>query len=109
MKPLIFYVDVEGTLINSIGNKTVAIEDVVKHIQELFEHGAILYCWSSAGADFAQQTAIALNLEKCFQAFLPKPNILIDDISIDSWRRLMQVHPSKCVTKTLYDYEDSLG
>ena len=54
MPSFVIYVDVEGTLINSYGTKTIPIEPVVKHIRELFEHGAILYCWSSAGADFAQ-------------------------------------------------------
>lgn len=84
MKSLVIYVDVEGTLVNSIGTKTIPIEDVIKHVQELYEHGAILYCWSSAGAEFAQKTATNLNIETYFQAFLPKPNVLIDDVTIDS-------------------------
>jgi len=108
MQSLVIYVDVEGTLINSFGNKTIPIESVVKHIRELYEHGAILYCWSSAGADFAKEAANKVGLEECFQSFLPKPNVLIDDISIENWSKLLQIHPSNCVNKTLYDYEDEL-
>lgn len=108
MKSLVIYVDVEGTLINSVGNKAVPIDAVINHVRELYEHGALLYCWSSAGAEFAKQTATKVGLEACFQAFLPKPNVLIDDISIENWRKLLQIHPSKCTNKTLYDYEDEL-
>jgi len=109
MKSLVIYVDVEGTLINSVGNKRLPIQAVIKHVQELYEHGATLYCWSSAGADFAQKTATDIGLESYFQAFLTKPNVLIDDVSITSWYRLLEIHPSKCATKTLYDYEDELS
>jgi len=109
MQSLVIYVDVEGTLINSFGNKTIPIGPVVKHIRELYDHGAILYCWSSAGADFAKEAAINVGLEDCFQSYLPKPNVLIDDIRMENWSSLLQIHPTNCVTKTLYDYEDDLA
>jgi len=108
MKSLVIYVDVEGTLLNSIGNKSVPIEPVINHVRELYEHGATLYCWSSAGADYARQAAIKVNLEECFTAFLPKPNVAIDDVNIEDWHRFIQIHPTKCTTKSLYDYEDEL-
>lgn len=108
MKSLVIYVDVEGTFVNSIGHRQVPIESVVKHLRELYEHGATLYCWSSAGADFAHQAAKTAQLEDCFKAFLPKPNVLIDDIAVEDWRQLLQIHPEKCASKSLYDYEDEL-
>ena len=108
MKSLVIYVDVEGTLINSVGNKVVPIEPVINHVCELYDHGATLYCWSSAGANYARQAAITIGLEECFKAFLPKPNVAIDDVNIEDWRRFIQIHPTKCTSKSLYDYEDEL-
>ena len=63
MQSLVIYVDVEGTLINSYGTKMIPIEAVVIHVRELYEHGAILYCWSSAGADYARQVAAEVGLD----------------------------------------------
>ena len=108
MKPVVIYVDVEGTLVNTIGNRQVPIEAVIQHIRDLYEHGAELYCWSSAGASFAENVANSIGLVECFKAFLPKPNVMIDDIAITDWRQLLQIHPRHCVSKSLYDYEDAL-
>ena len=77
---------------------------VVQHIRDLKEQGAILYCWSSGGADYARQSAEEFNIADCFVGFLPKPNLLLDDQSIDEWRYLECVHPAACARKTLEDY-----
>lgn len=54
------------------------------------------YCWSSGGADYARESAEEFGLTDCFTAFLPKPNVLLDDQNVADWRRLRQVHPNEC-------------
>jgi hypothetical protein len=44
-------------------------------------------------------TLVELGIEACFQAFLPKPDALIDDVRVGEWR-LTQLHPSECRGKS---------
>ena len=50
----------------------------------------------------------SLDIEDCFKAFLPKPNVIIDDQSLADWRRLVHVHPGEAVSKTAEEYADAL-
>jgi hypothetical protein len=77
---------------------------VIQHLRSLKEQGAVLYCWSSGGADYARQSAEEFSITDCFVGFLPKPNVLLDDQDIKEWRYLKCVHPAECVGKTLEDY-----
>lgn len=54
-----------------------------------------MYCWSSGGAEYARSTAEELGIADCFAAFLPKPHLLIDDVSIAEWK-LTELHPNEC-------------
>lgn len=90
----IFYIDVDDTLVRHIGPKIIPIPKSIKHIKLLKEEGATLYCWSSAGAAEAERICTMLGIEKLFEAFLPKPNVLIDDCKVDSWPSFEQVHPN---------------
>ncbi len=65
-------------------------------IRRLHTQGETLYCWSSGGAEYARTSAEEFGVANCFQAFLPKPDILLDDQKIADWRRLRQVHPNEC-------------
>ncbi len=96
MTPLVIYVDVDDTFVRSYGTKRIPIPAVLGHIWSLFELGATLYCWSSGGADYARVSAEEFRIADCFLAFLPKPDVLLDDQNIADWRRLRQVHPNKC-------------
>ena len=55
-----------------------------------------LYCWSSGGADYAREAPKSSASTDCFTAFLPKPDVLLDDQNVADWRRLRQVHPNEC-------------
>ena len=92
----VIYVDVDDTFVRSYGTKRIPIPAVLGHIRSLFEAGANLYCWSSGGADYARVSAEEFSIADCFLAFLPKPDILLDDQNIADWRRLRQVHPNEC-------------
>jgi hypothetical protein len=90
---LVVYVDVDETLIRSAGTKRMPIPSVVAHVKELAKANTELYCWSTAGAEYERSTARELGIEALFVAFLPKPNVLIDDQDIGTWKRFTVVHP----------------
>ena len=106
--PLVIYVDVDETLIRSYGRKRIAMPSVIRHVRQLFEAGATLYCWSSGGAAYAQSSAEECGIADCFRAFLPKPQVLIDDQRICDWRTLLEIHPASCSGSTVETYRTAL-
>ncbi|BCM91978.1 hypothetical protein IAD21_03857 [Abditibacteriota bacterium] len=94
MSPPIVYIDVDDTFVRSVGTKRIPMPNVIRHIRDLKEQGATLYCWSSGGAEYAQASAREFGLEDCFEAFLPKPHLLVDDQEPHEWRGFKVVHPS---------------
>lgn len=103
--PLVVYVDVDDTLVRSAGTKRMPIPNVVTHVKQLAAQGGVeLYCWSTAGAEYARATARELGIEKCFVAFLPKPNIMIDDQEISTWKRFAVVHPLAIAEQGVEEY-----
>jgi hypothetical protein len=107
-QPLYIYVDVDDTFVRTHGTKRIPIPSVIQHIRDLANQGVELYCWSSGGAAYARRSAEEFGVAECFAAFLPKPNILLDDQEIETWRRLAQVHPGACLSWTLDDYRRCL-
>ena len=95
----VIYVDVDDTLVRSFGSKRVPITSMIELVRALAERGAALYCWSSGGAEYARATAEELGLDDCFQAFLPKPHLLLDDVQVNGWR-LTELHPAECSSLT---------
>lgn len=103
-RPLYIYVDVDETLLRNFGTKQIPMLNVVEHVKKLYEQGAILYCWSSGGANYARESAQKLGIDQCFVAFLPKPQVLIDDLKLANWRTLEEIHPNSCNSYSLNDY-----
>jgi phosphoglycolate phosphatase-like HAD superfamily hydrolase len=89
------YIDVDDTLVRSTGTKRIPILSVVAHVRALKNDGWELYCWSSGGSDYANATARELGIAACFAGFLPKPNIMIDDVPPQSWPFLRIIHPAE--------------
>ncbi len=106
--PLVVYVDVDDTFVRSYGAKRIPIPAVIQHVRALWQQGAELYCWSSGGAEYAKESAVEFGIKECFTAFLPKPNIVLDDQRISEWRRLLEVHPAATVTESVEDYREKL-
>lgn len=98
------FVDVDDTLVRTVGTKRIPMPTVIQQVRDLHAQGATLYCWSAGGGDYARQSAEELGIAGCFTAFLPKPNVLIDDQSPDKWPRSLLVHPSQCNGQSLADY-----
>jgi hypothetical protein len=108
MTPVVF-VDVDDTLIRSVGTKRIPVGSAVAHVRELHRRGAVLYCWSTGGADYARASAEEVGLADSFVGFLPKPNVLIDDQDVTDWRRLIRIHPSNCGEGRFDDYRATFG
>jgi len=94
MPPVIF-VDVDDTLVRSYGTKRIPMPAVIARVRALKQQGAILYLWSTGGADYCKTTAAELGLEDCFVSFLPKPNLYIDDQPVHEWRSCKHLYPSQ--------------
>ncbi|XXF79483.1 HAD family hydrolase [Myxococcaceae bacterium GXIMD 01537] len=95
----VIYVDIDDTLVRSFGSKRMPMLHMMALVRDLRARGARLYCWSSGGADYARASAEEVGLGGCFEAFLPKPRLLLDDVLVDQWR-LAQLHPSECSSLT---------
>ncbi len=106
---LAVYVDVDETLMRHYGTRQIPIPSVIKQVKALHKQGAELYCWSSMGADYARQAAESCGVAQCFQAFLPKPQIIVDDQQPKAWRKILHVHPSQCSSQTtVEEYREEL-
>jgi hypothetical protein len=92
-QPLTIFVDIDDTLVRSVGTKRIPIPAVVKAVRALHAEGAVLYAWSSGGADYARESSAELGIHDCFVGFLPKPDVVLDDQAPSEWRRLLHVHP----------------
>jgi hypothetical protein len=101
---LIIYVDIDDTLVRSFGSKRIPMTEMVRHVRELGREGVALYAWSSGGGDYARTSARELGIEDCFEAFLPKPNVMIDDQAPAEWRRLVHVRPGEAAAMTVPEY-----
>jgi FMN phosphatase YigB (HAD superfamily) len=91
---MIYFVDVDDTLIRTYGTKVVPIVKTIQTVRDLHSQGQTLYCWSSGGAEYARKIATQLGIESCFVAFVPKPQVLIDDQEPAEWKTMKVVHPS---------------
>ncbi len=86
MDESVVFVDVDDTLIRTIGTKRIPMPRVVERVKSLHQQGATLYLWSSGGAAYAKESAEELGISHCFAAFLPKPTIILDDQAVSDWR-----------------------
>ena len=82
----VVYVDVDDTLVRSVGTKRIPMPRVIEKVRSLHREGATLYLWSSGGEDYAKSSAQELGIAECFTGFLPKPTVIIDDQAVSDWR-----------------------
>jgi hypothetical protein len=100
-KPLVAFIDIDDTLVRSFGSKRIAMSAMVERVRLLHAEGAVLYAWSSGGADYARSSADELGVGACFVAFLPKPDVFIDDVPVEAWRYTVQLHPNTAAHRTV--------
>ena len=88
------FVDVDDTLVRSVGTKRIPMVRSIEHVRTLKNDGWELYCWSAGGGEYARQSAEELGIADCVVGFLPKPTLMIDDLRPDEWRGLTVIHPA---------------
>jgi phosphoglycolate phosphatase-like HAD superfamily hydrolase len=76
MKNVNVFVDVDLTLVDHNGR---LIEGAETALRSLKRRGCHLYLWSNGGAQYARAVAERHKLSDLFEAFVPKPDVLIDD------------------------------
>ena len=90
----VVFVDVDDTLIRTVGSKRIPMVRMVDRIKQLAESPVTMYLWSSGGADYAREVAAELGISSCFEGILPKPTLLIDDQHPAEWRYLRHELPN---------------
>lgn len=77
MRNVNVFIDVDLTLVDHQG---VLLPNVAEAMQILHDGGCHLFLWSTGGADYCRRTAERAGVEHLFEAFLPKPDIYVDDM-----------------------------
>lgn len=90
---MVIFVDVDDTLVRTVGAKRIPMPNTIRRVRELFDEGHTLYLWSSGGADYCRASAEELGITDCFIGFLPKPQMIIDDQEFADWRNLIHERP----------------
>ena len=91
----IIYFDIDDTVVRSYGSKRIPMPAAIAAVHRLKQEGALLYLWSSGGAEYCRNTALELGLQDCFEAYLPKPTTYIDDQPVHEWRFCEHLYPSQ--------------
>ena len=66
------YIDVDDTLIRSVGTKRIPIPATIAEVRRLHSEGWTLYCWSSVGADYARDSAAEVGQSPLFRGLPAK-------------------------------------
>jgi hydroxymethylpyrimidine pyrophosphatase-like HAD family hydrolase len=93
MPEQVVFVDIDDTLVRSVGIKRIPMPAVIEQVKRLKLEGVTMYLWSSGGADYCRNTAVELGISDCFKGFLPKPTVYIDDQPVQEWRFCKHLYP----------------
>lgn len=77
MKNVNLFVDVDLTLVDERGRM---IDGADEAMRILHDAGCHLYLWSTGGREYCETIARRLMIADLFEAFLPKPDLFIDDM-----------------------------
>lgn len=95
MTTRVIFVDIDDTLVRSVGPKRIPMPAVIKRVRQLKAEGAEMFLWSSGGAEYCRATALELGIDDCFLGFLPKPTVYIDDQPVAEWRFCRHIYPAQ--------------
>ncbi len=91
----VIYFDIDDTLVRSAGAKRIPMPSVIESVRRLKSEGALLFLWSSGGSDYCRRTAEELGITDCFEGFLPKPTLYVDDQPIQEWKLCRHLYPAQ--------------
>ncbi|MGI9469876.1 MAG: hydrolase [Rubripirellula sp.] len=84
MKPnRVIYVDVDDTLIRTVGRKQIPMPASADYVRRMHSEEHELYCWSRGGSEYSRRVCESLGIADCFVAFLPKPDVVLDDRGLE--------------------------
>jgi len=75
----VVYVDVDDTIMDRHDHPKPSVIEFLHYAKS---RGCRLFLWSQAGDDYCKEHAERLGIAHLFQAFLPKPDIAVDDLQI---------------------------
>ncbi len=70
MTQQVIYVDIDDTMVRSVGVKRILMPAVIAQVRRLKAEGATLYLWSSGGAEYCETTAVELGITDCFEGYV---------------------------------------
>ena len=74
MVTCVAFVDVDDTLVRSVGTKRIPIVRTIQYVRILKEEGWELYCWSAGGGEYARSLLKSWGLPTALSAFSPNPS-----------------------------------
>ena len=77
MKNVNIFVDVDLTVVDEQGR---LLPNAVEGLLTLREAGCRLFLWSTGGAEYCRRIAERYEIAPLFDAFLPKPDLYVDDM-----------------------------
>jgi hypothetical protein len=86
MKNVNIFVDVDLTLVDA---RQVIAPGAIDAMQHLYDAGCHLFLWSTGGGGYCRQIAERYGIADLFEAFLPKPDIYIDDMPATIFNALL--------------------
>lgn len=76
------FIDIDDTITKDFG--ITSIDNSIKAINKLSKHTNI-YIWSQGGVPYSIEIVKKFELEDCICGIIPKPDIIIDDLTFKEW------------------------
>lgn len=86
MRNVNIFVDVDLTIVDHQG---ILLPHVAEAMHTLYDAGCNLFLWSTGGATYCREVAEKAGIAQLFDAFLPKPDIYIDDMPATIFNALL--------------------
>ena len=87
------FVDVDDTLIRSVGSKIIPNTRVIEKVRMLHQKGMTIIVWSTAGSEYAKRISENIGISEIISFYFTKPQYIIDDQEIDKWLNTKVIHP----------------
>jgi hypothetical protein len=85
------FIDIDDTITSDMGKTFIngAIEAI-----KLISLKVNIFIWSQGGVEYANEIVEIANIKEYVCAVLPKPDLMIDDLSVKDWSGLLKINAS---------------
>jgi len=87
------FVDVDDTLVRSVGSKIIPLPKVIDKVRLLAARGYRIFVWSSGGATYSERISKDLGIAGIVSGYFCKPAFVIDDQPVENWPATRMIHP----------------